>query len=694
MAYIVSNKFREIEYSGGAIYKCHLDINGTPISPKLISRIEISDPIIDKTSDLFYIGSFISKQITIKFKNVNELGLEIESGQEVNLSIGLDIDGEEEIVPIGKFLIDNLNENYFKNSEITCIDYAIKFKPNIDYSPCFVNGKATIDTILEYICDYFQVELDENYPKTNGNVEVGSCDSTISGKQWISYIAEIKGCNAKIGRDGKLYLIPLNNPSTIEINAKKSKSFVLGERYELTRLVFDNGLTKIVRTSPSKHPSDKILTEDGKYLLTETEDNLVLENNINTMYIRSDNPFILGTPISKSRIPFTIPQIIGSSSMDNIIENIFNVVKNFEIYNLTTENYGDISLDSYDIITYKIDDKEYPTYHNSNLVYEMNISSKVDSTIPTKQQQETTNISSFDEKNRIKKLEVNYNTIDNQIVLKATDDGKLALVQLGADAEKGSEFNVKADNIKLEGYTTINNGFSIDLDGNMECNNATINGGKILLEDDIYGAPSFNIKGTNNRATDIYSNRIYMTSNYGDYSIRTSNTDIKQLFRDNISTLDNTLDNNGIKTNYWNDNGEITIALLLNDNPYILVENADSTKNTSITPNGVWSPSFNNNSQESKKKNIKKINNVLTEIINSDIVEYHWKSEDNNEKKHIGLIIADETGKYNTPSIVMNNEGNAIDLYSMCSMSWKAIQEQQEQIEELKNELEMIKNGK
>lgn len=114
MAYIVSNNFRKIVYSGGAIYKCHLDINGTPISPKLISRIEISDPIIDKTSDLFYIGSFISKQITIKFKNVNELGLEIESGQEVNLSIGLDIDGEEEIVPIGKFLIDDLNENYLK----------------------------------------------------------------------------------------------------------------------------------------------------------------------------------------------------------------------------------------------------------------------------------------------------------------------------------------------------------------------------------------------------------------------------------------------------------------------------------------------------------------------------------------------------------------------------------------------------
>ena len=63
-----------------------------------------------------------------------------------------------------------------------------------------------------------------------------------------------------------------------------------------------------------------------------------------------------------------------------------------------------------------------------------------------------------------------------QIVLKATSDGKIVQAELNADAENGSEFKVEAKNIKLEGYTTINDGFSVDLEGNMSCSNAKIQG--------------------------------------------------------------------------------------------------------------------------------------------------------------------------------------------------------------------------
>lgn len=35
--------------------------------------------------------------------------------------------------------------------------------------------------------------------------------------------------------------------------------------------------------------------------------------------------------------------------------------------------------------------------------------------------------------------------------------------------------SINSDKIKLEGHTTINNGFSVDLDGNMQCRNANIN---------------------------------------------------------------------------------------------------------------------------------------------------------------------------------------------------------------------------
>jgi hypothetical protein len=67
------------------------------------------------------------------------------------------------------------------------------------------------------------------------------------------------------------------------------------------------------------------------------------------------------------------------------------------------------------------------------------------------------------------------------IVLKVDSNGKLVQQKLGLDANGGSVFNVKADNIKLEGYTTINGTFTIDNNGNMSCSNATITGGVINI---------------------------------------------------------------------------------------------------------------------------------------------------------------------------------------------------------------------
>ena len=50
-----------------------------------------------------------------------------------------------------------------------------------------------------------------------------------------------------------------------------------------------------------------------------------------------------------------------------------------------------------------------------------------------------------------------------------------ASIKLAINEDK-SGIDIKADQIALEGYTTINDGFSIDLNGNMTCNDANING--------------------------------------------------------------------------------------------------------------------------------------------------------------------------------------------------------------------------
>ena len=367
MAYPVSNDFRNKLYSGSSEFKCKLIINEEEIDNSIISSITISSPIIDTNNEFFYVGSFISQQLTIKFKNLDNL--ELHSGDEVSLSISQKVGNSWVEVPIGLYLIDDLAENYHKTCEIKCLDYAVKFKPNIDYSPCFVDNKASVRTILQYICDYFDVTLGE-CPTTNDNVEVGTFNATVSGKQWISYIAEIKGCNAKINRNGELVFKPLATTATTSINAKKGSLFELGEKYKISQVTFFDAIRN--------------------YTYGEDTDN--------TLFIRQDNPFVTDT---------------------SVVENIYDVVDSFEIYKLKAKNYGDFTLDAWDIIEYQVDNNTYKTINNNTLTYAMTIMGEVNVDIPSKQQEATTNVV----EGNLRTVRAEVNSIDNSVKLVVEEVG-------------------------------------------------------------------------------------------------------------------------------------------------------------------------------------------------------------------------------------------------------------------------------
>lgn len=432
MAYNVTKRFREIVYSGGAIYKCSLKINNKLVPNRQIAKITISNPIIDTTSDYFYVGSYIAQKLTIKFKNLDNL--DIKSNNDVSLDISLNVDGTEVNVPIGKFLIDDLSENYYESCEITCLDYSVKAKNNIDYSPCFVDGKAKIDTIFEYICNFFGITFDPNYPKTNGDIEVGIYDSTVSGKRYISYIAELKGCNAKHGRDGILYLIPLKQTSNVSINALKSKSWKLGEKFQISGVSYDDG------ARPFKAG----------------------DTTNNTLFIRSDNPFVKD---------------------QTTIDNIYNVVKDTIIWNLKTENYGDISLDPWDNISYQLGKETYNTLMNVNLTYEMNISSTNEIKLPTKQQEQTTNVVGGDIQSRLLRVGRTIDLINGEI-----KDLSEKVVDISSTASGVGFVNItngyKGNLHKLDIYGYM----ELPIIGNIIIGQFKVNNFKIIVEqnDEVY----------------------------------------------------------------------------------------------------------------------------------------------------------------------------------------------------------------
>ena len=97
---------------------------------------------------------------------------------------------------------------------------------------------------------------------------------------------------------------------------------------------------------------------------------------------------------------------------------------------------------------------------------------------------------------------------------------------------------------------------------------------------------------------------------------------------------------------------------------------------------------FINTSLKEMKKNIKELENGLTEVLSTKIYSYNLKDESDDDKKHIGFIIGDD---YSYSEKITSKKNDGANLYSMISVAFKAIQEQQEQIEKILKELEVKK---
>lgn len=150
------------------------------------------------------------------------------------------------------------------------------------------------------------------------------------------------------------------------------------------------------------------------------------------------------------------------------------------------------------------------------------------------------------------------------------------------------------------------------------------------------------------------------------------------------------------KSNYVAlDPGEISLwdtsggNLSIMPNALVMMSNYNSS---SMTPDEISAPKITQTSLEEKKKNFEKMKDNALEIINGiDIYRYNLKTENDKDKKHIGFVIGD---KYNYSKEVTSLDNTGVDTYSFVSLCCKAIQEQQEQIEELKKEIEKLKGEK
>ncbi len=210
-----------------------------------------------------------------------------------------------------------------------------------------------------------------------------------------------------MGRDGKCHIIPLkdNSKTPIEIDALSSKSFEVGDAYEVSRVCYDNGKLKLqaggnvisVDTLPETDidvSAYYYLTKDLKYYTYVNGGWNIATNIKNTLYIRQDNLFI---------------------SQQEEIGSIYNAVVGFKVHNVSCENRGDITLDAWDMLKYTTDQGEYFALNENEMTFNGVCMSKVKVNIPAGKKNETTNIINPSMDSAIKRVQTIVNEVEGSM---------------------------------------------------------------------------------------------------------------------------------------------------------------------------------------------------------------------------------------------------------------------------------------
>ena len=237
-------------------------------------------------------------------------------------------------------------------------------------------------------------------------------------------------------------------------------------------------------------------------------------------------------------------------------------------------------------------------------------------------------------------LEVSKKVDENEIISKIN--------------QTAEEITIDASRININGTVSANGNFIVDTDGNMTCNqgtlnDVTINGGNLnMIGDDT--TPTITVKDYDGNTIEMYPFNFVMTYKY------------------------------------WDD----IVSQYLQKGGYY-VENETTGQSTTVWYNGITTPSVTQTSREEQKKNFEKLESGLDIVNNTEIYKYNLKSQTDGDKKHIGFVIG-KNYKYANEITAIDEEGKevGVDTYSMISVAYKAIQEQQELIQQLQDKIKEL----
>ena len=358
--YATSQDYKESIYLRS---NCLLNIyiDGNLINDDDIYSFRVSHNLFD--GGTVKLGSVTSKSIELE---INKKALP-ETYSSIYVETGLTINDKDEIVPIGYFTLEEI-QNDDNVVSITAVDNMMKFEKVISSA---VTGTAL--EILQAICNACSVELGSNtFIGYDEILYLNSADLT--ARQVVGYIAEKAGGFALIGRDGKLYIKKIGEDTT-EIDIDLFQDYSWGEKFVCNEVDFIND-TYDFEVSDTDYSS--------AYLDTEL-DSLLYDNTIKgqPLKIGSNNIFI---------------------TTEEQVQTIYDNLKELTLYGFTGQSVLNPALDIGDIIY--IDEK--PVVYQGDMEYlgywKGNISSKIET-----EEKSNTTVQSINLTNRLKELKKQVN---------------------------------------------------------------------------------------------------------------------------------------------------------------------------------------------------------------------------------------------------------------------------------------------
>ena len=256
-------------------------------------------------------------------------------------------------------------------------------------------------------------------------------------------------------------------------------------------------------------------------------------------------------------------------------------------------------------------------------------------------------------------LEVSKKVGEDEVISAINLSSEEAQINANKVSLNGKTIQLTSDNISI-----ASNNFNVDSNGNLTCGNATILGGKINLTDN--NTPEGDILVADSRVSkmNLFSGGFVLSGKTQSYNPKITDNMYVELGFHNGSVMLNLM-------------GEYSQTMIFDDGI--------------ITEGNITCRSLTQTSIEGMKKNIEHFNSGLDIINDTDIYKFNYINETDDNKKHIGFIIGNNC-RYSKE--ITSNSNDGVDLYSMISVCFNAIKEQEQKINELEKRIEELESDK